>query len=109
MSDEPATTKKLTTKPGAESPEGGVRVATLTYTIKLAFSRLKAEMPLSEPALLDLSMEVRLPVAGDAPTGGMTSKGTFGASPAPPNLPQGMTMRVDIAMDGAERRERVGP
>ncbi len=84
-------------------------LATMTFAVKLAFSRLKAEMPLAEPALLDLTIEVRLPVAGDSPAGGLTSKGTFGASPTPPNLPAGMTMRVDIAMDTVERRERVGP
>ena len=33
----------------------------------------------------------------------------FGAAPAPPKLPAGMTVRVDIAMDRAERRERVRP
>jgi hypothetical protein len=32
-----------------------------------------------------------------------------GAAPAPPKLPAGTTVRVDIAMDRAERRERVRP
>lgn len=87
----------------------GVRLATITCAVKLAFARLESRMPLAEPAALDLSLEVRLPVAGDAPTSSVTSKGTFGAAPAPPKLPAGMTMRVDIAMDRAERRERVRP
>lgn len=87
----------------------GVRVATITCAVKLAFARLESRVPLAEPAALDLALEVRLPVAGDSPAGSVTSKGTFGAAPAPPELPAGMTMRVDIAMDRAERRERVRP
>ncbi len=87
----------------------GVRVATITCAVKLAFARLESKMPLREPAALDLALEVRLPVAGDSPASGVTSKGTFGAEPAPPKLPAGMTMRVDITMDRAERRERVRP
>lgn len=87
----------------------GVRVATITCAVKLAFARLESRMPLAEPAALDLNLEVRLPVAGDSPASSVTTKGTFGAAPAPPKLPAGMTMRVDIAMDRAERRERVRP
>jgi hypothetical protein len=92
---------------GVEEKDG-TSWATVRVAVKLSFLRLK-DLPCAEPALLDMSIELVVPVAGDSPAGSMTARATFDAKPTPPNLPKDVTMTMNMTMDGAEKRERQGP
>lgn len=74
--------------------------------IKLALKRMK-DLPLAEVGMFEMTMELALAAAGDSPAGVMQGKGSFKAKPTPPNMPEGMTMTMDMTMDTVERRERV--
>ncbi|MCW8138897.1 MAG: hypothetical protein KIT58_08330 [Planctomycetota bacterium] len=84
----------------------GVTFMNVHVDVDLAFTRFQG-LDCPEPATFKLALELLLPEGGTSPAGEARLTGVFDGEPTVPDAP-GVTMAVDLELENAQRRTRVG-
>ncbi|MCO5171819.1 MAG: hypothetical protein M9894_36415 [Planctomycetes bacterium] len=84
----------------------GVTFMNVHVDVDLAFTRFQG-LDCPEPASFKLQLDLLLPEGGTSPAGEARLTGVFDGEPVVPEAP-GVTMAVDLELENAQRRTRVG-